>query len=101
MASKRILIVDDEPNIGSSLQLILEREGYSVSICHSTEEFRREPARRAADTPTDPGIRRPRPNPLRPAPDGLDRVRRRTCFEHRTHEPALHKRIRALGLSKP
>ena len=47
MASKRILIIDDEPNIGLSLQLILEREGYAVSICHSVEEFRREAARRA------------------------------------------------------
>lgn len=42
MASKRMLIVDDEPSIGLSLQLILERDGYSVSICHSVEEFRRE-----------------------------------------------------------
>jgi two-component system nitrogen regulation response regulator NtrX len=47
MAQRRILIVDDEPNIGLSLQLILEREGYSVSICHSVEEFRRAAIRRA------------------------------------------------------
>lgn len=45
MASKRIVIVDDEPNIGLSLQLILEREGYSVSIFHKAAEFR---ANRAA-----------------------------------------------------
>jgi two-component system, NtrC family, nitrogen regulation response regulator NtrX len=40
MAAKRIVIVDDEPNIGLSLQLILEREGYSVLICHTANEFR-------------------------------------------------------------
>jgi len=27
MVSKRILVLDDEPNIGGSLRLILEREG--------------------------------------------------------------------------
>ena len=37
---KRIVIVDDEPNIGLSLQLILEREGYTVLICRSAAEFR-------------------------------------------------------------
>jgi two-component system nitrogen regulation response regulator NtrX len=35
-----VLIVDDEENIGRSLRLILEREGYSVSICHSASEFK-------------------------------------------------------------
>src|SRR5499427_1790592 len=38
---KRVAIVDDEPNIGPSLQLILEREGYSVSIYKTADEFRR------------------------------------------------------------
>ncbi len=33
MAQKRLLIVDDEENIGRSLRLILEREGYAVSAC--------------------------------------------------------------------
>ncbi len=33
MASRRILVVDDEENIGRSLRLILEREGYAVSTC--------------------------------------------------------------------
>ena len=28
MASKKVLIVDDEDNIGRSLRMILEREGY-------------------------------------------------------------------------
>ncbi|HEY3743816.1 MAG TPA: sigma-54 dependent transcriptional regulator [Bryobacteraceae bacterium] len=37
---KRILIVDDEENIGRSLRLILEREGYTVSICHTAGEAR-------------------------------------------------------------
>jgi len=39
--AKRITIVDDEPNIGPSLQLILEREGYAVLIHRTAEEFRR------------------------------------------------------------
>ncbi|MGH9665636.1 MAG: sigma-54-dependent transcriptional regulator [Bryobacteraceae bacterium] len=38
MAQKRILIVDDEQNIGRSLRLILEREGYAVSLCASIAE---------------------------------------------------------------
>ena len=35
----RITIVDDEPNIGLSLQLILEGEGYGVTLCGSVAEF--------------------------------------------------------------
>ena len=35
----RITIVDDEPNIGASLRLILEGEGYAVTICESAAEF--------------------------------------------------------------
>jgi two-component system nitrogen regulation response regulator NtrX len=38
MAQKRVLIVDDEENIGRSLRLILEREGYAVTTCASIEE---------------------------------------------------------------
>src|SRR5262244_524061 len=45
MATKRILIVDDEENIGRSLRLILEREGYAVSLCSSTAEARAYPHR--------------------------------------------------------
>ena len=41
MASKRVLIVDDEENIGRSLRMILEREGYAVSVCRSAAEFRK------------------------------------------------------------
>lgn len=40
MAAKKILIVDDEANIGASLQMVLEGEGYKVVICRSAEEFR-------------------------------------------------------------
>ncbi len=43
MASKRVLIVDDEENIGRSLRLILEREGYAVSLCGSRTEFLAHP----------------------------------------------------------
>src|SRR5437762_72784 len=49
MASKRIVIVDDEPNIGRSLQLILDREGYAASICHSAAEFRKTQMNSRAD----------------------------------------------------
>ena len=47
--AKRIVIVDDEPNIGPSLRLILEREGYSVSTCGSAKEFLGNGAYRRAD----------------------------------------------------
>ncbi|MEO7648847.1 MAG: sigma-54 dependent transcriptional regulator [Bryobacteraceae bacterium] len=46
---KRILIVDDEENIGRSLRMILEREGYMVSVCHSATEFRAHPDSTRAD----------------------------------------------------
>ena len=45
--SKSIIVVDDEPNIGVSLQLILEREGYNVSIFRSTQEFKSRTNRKA------------------------------------------------------
>jgi two-component system, NtrC family, nitrogen regulation response regulator NtrX len=38
MISKRVLVLDDEPNIGSSLRLILEREGYSVTLARTISE---------------------------------------------------------------
>jgi len=38
MAAKRILILDHEPNIGASLRLILEREGYAVTITRTVAE---------------------------------------------------------------
>ena len=49
MASKRVLIVDDEENIGRSLRMILEREGYAVNVCRSVAEFSRHPDARRAD----------------------------------------------------
>ena len=41
--ANRILIVDDEENIGRSLRMILEREGYSVVLCHSVAAFHAAP----------------------------------------------------------
>jgi two-component system nitrogen regulation response regulator NtrX len=49
MANKRVLIVDDEENIGRSLRMILEREGYAVSVCRSAAEFNKHPDARRAD----------------------------------------------------
>ena len=49
MASKRILIVDDEENIGRSLRMILEREGYQVNFCRSVAEFTKHPDAGRAD----------------------------------------------------
>src|SRR5665213_3224679 len=45
MAQRRILVVDDEENIGRSLRLILEREGYAVSLCSSINEAKAYPQR--------------------------------------------------------
>src|SRR5262245_18857858 len=43
----RIVVLDDEANIGASLRLILEGEGYGVSMCGSISEFQaqRSPGR--------------------------------------------------------
>lgn len=49
MASKRVLIVDDEENIGRSLRMILEREGYAVNLCKNVAEFTKHPAAQTAD----------------------------------------------------
>ncbi len=38
MAATRVLILDDEPNIGRSLQMILENQGYAVSVSRSLQE---------------------------------------------------------------
>ena len=40
MASKKILIVDDEINVGASIKMVLEGAGYAVRICRSAGEFR-------------------------------------------------------------
>ncbi len=44
MAGKKILVVDDEPNVSASLRLVLEGAGYSVQICRTASEF--QPMRR-------------------------------------------------------
>ena len=50
MTRKRhIAIVDDEANIGRSLRLILEGEGYRVSVFDSVAAFVKERSRAAAD----------------------------------------------------
>ena len=46
--TRHIVIVDDEANIGRSLRLILEGEGYRVSVFESTAAFRKERHRAAA-----------------------------------------------------
>ncbi len=40
MPAKRIVILDDEENIGRSLRLILEHEGYAVSVFRNVTDFR-------------------------------------------------------------
>ena len=50
MTRKRhIVIVDDEANIGLSLRLILEGEGYRVSICESAARFQAQQGRERTD----------------------------------------------------
>ena len=39
----RIVVLDDEENVGRSLRLVLEREGYAVTVCRSASEFRARP----------------------------------------------------------
>ncbi len=47
--SRHIVIVDDEPNIGRSLRLILEGEGYRVTVCESAARFQAERHKSRAD----------------------------------------------------
>ncbi len=49
MHGKKILIVDDEKNIGISLRMILEGVGYSVEICRTAGEFLVSAGARRAD----------------------------------------------------
>ena len=74
MSAKRILIVDDEPNIGVSLELVLEGAGYAVAVCRSAAEFRAEAARRRADAYLL-DVRLPDGNGI----DLLQDLRRRDC----------------------
>jgi len=46
---RHVVIVDDEPNIGRSLRLILEREGYRVTVCDSIARFEFERQKNRAD----------------------------------------------------
>jgi two-component system nitrogen regulation response regulator NtrX len=46
---KRILIVDDEENIGRSLRMILEREGYGVNVCRCVADFAKHPGAQTSD----------------------------------------------------
>ena len=46
---RHIVIVDDEPNIGRSLRLILENEGYSVTVYETVAKFQAERRRVRAD----------------------------------------------------
>jgi two-component system nitrogen regulation response regulator NtrX len=39
---RHVVVVDDEPNIGRSLRLILEGEGYRVTVCESAARFQAE-----------------------------------------------------------
>jgi len=49
IAAKKILIVDDEVNVGASLRLVLEGAGYSVLICRTCAEFKRHQPHQRAD----------------------------------------------------
>ena len=46
---RHIVILDDEPNIGLSLRLILEGEGYRVTICPTAARFQLERGKGRAD----------------------------------------------------
>ncbi len=45
----RVTILDDEENVGRSLRLILEREGYGVTLCRTVAELRAGAEARRAD----------------------------------------------------
>ena len=47
--TRHIVIVDDEPNIGRSLRLTLEGEGYRVSVCESAAQFHAQRRKSRAD----------------------------------------------------
>jgi two-component system, NtrC family, nitrogen regulation response regulator NtrX len=39
MAAKKILVVDDEANVGASVRMVLEGAGYNVRLCSTAAEF--------------------------------------------------------------
>ena len=47
--TRHVVVVDDEPNIGKSLRLILEGEGYRVTVCESAAKFQAERHKGRAD----------------------------------------------------
>jgi two-component system nitrogen regulation response regulator NtrX len=47
--TRHVVVVDDEPNIGRSLRLILEGEGYRVTVCESVARFQAERHKGRAD----------------------------------------------------
>ncbi len=47
--ARLVVVVDDEPNIGRSLRLILEGAGYRVTVCESVARFQAERAKGRAD----------------------------------------------------
>lgn len=49
MPPRRILVIDDEENIGRSLRMILEREGYQVNAVHSAAQMRAFPEKGRID----------------------------------------------------
>jgi two-component system nitrogen regulation response regulator NtrX len=49
MSKRHIVILDDEPNIGLSLRMILEGEGFRVTLCNSAAAFQAERSRSRAD----------------------------------------------------
>jgi two-component system, NtrC family, nitrogen regulation response regulator NtrX len=49
MPARRILVVDDEENIGRSLRMILEREGYQVNAVNSAADMRKFPDKTRID----------------------------------------------------
>jgi two-component system nitrogen regulation response regulator NtrX len=49
MAAKKILVVDDEINVGNSLRLVLEGAGYIVTVCRTAADFQRQLPRGRAD----------------------------------------------------
>jgi len=49
MSGKKILVLDDEPNVLASLKLVLEGAGYGVAACSTAAEFKQRISRTRAD----------------------------------------------------
>ncbi|HYK91661.1 MAG TPA: sigma-54 dependent transcriptional regulator [Acidobacteriota bacterium] len=48
MSTKRVFVVDDEPNVAASLRMVLEGAGYDVMICRTASEFQAQMLRSRA-----------------------------------------------------